>query len=129
MKLAEFRQRFPEYDDLSDSEALAVLSELFPAPESDFGLEEAMSVLAESFKGLEQALRKPEKEKKEKETDYSPLLLALGHQLSKVEAAIVNFHIPETVMPEVKIPEQKQVKSLKVKRNELGYITEIIPTY
>lgn len=129
MKLTDFRHRFPEYDDMPDAEVSIIISELFPAPEKDFRLEEAMELLAESFKGLEKALVKQPKEKEEKKTDYSPLLLALGQQMAKIETAILNYEPPVINIPEVKIPEMKQVKSLKVKRNELGYISEIVPVY
>lgn len=129
MKLTDFRQRFPEYDDMPDADVAIIISELFPAPEKDFRLEDAMEVLAESFKGLEKALAKQPKEKEEKKADYSPLLIALGQQMAKIETAILNYEPPVINIPEVKIPEVKQAKSLKVKRNDLGYITEIIPTY
>ena len=129
MKLTDFRQRFPEYDDMPDADVAIIISELFPATEKDFRLEEAMEVLAESFKGLEKALAKQPKEKEEKKADYSPLLIALGQQMAKIETAILNYEPPVINIPEVKIPEVKQAKSLKVKRNDLGYITEIIPTY
>lgn len=129
MKLTDFRHRFPEYDDMPDAEVAVVLSELFPAPQNDSKLSEAIEVLAESFKSLEKALANPPKAVKEKAVDYSPLMLVLAEQLAKVETAISGFTIPETVIPEVKIPEPKQVKSLKVKRNELGYIVEVIPVY
>ena len=129
MKLTDFRHRFPEYDDMPDADVAIIISELFPAPEKDFRLEEAMEVLAESFKGLEKALAKQPKEKEEKKADYSPLLIALGQQMAKIETAILNYEPPVINIPEVKIPEVKQAKSLKVKRNDLGYITEIIPTY
>lgn len=129
MKLTDFRHRFPEYDDMPDADVAIIISELFPAPEKDFRLEDAMEVLAESFKGLEKALAKQPKEKEEKKADYSPLLIALGQQMAKIETAILNYEPPVINIPEVKIPEVKQAKSLKVKRNDLGYITEIIPTY
>ena len=126
MKLTDFRQRFPEYDDMPDTEVSIIVSELFPAPESDSRLEEAMELLAESFKGLEKALTKPPKEK---DRDYTQLLVSLGQQMANVETAIRSYEHPVINIPEMKLPEIKQAKSLKVKRNELGYITEIIPTY
>jgi len=129
VKLIAFRHKFPEYDDLSDAEALEIISELFSAPESDSRLPEAMMALADGFKSLEKALSKPPKELKEKTVDYAPLLIALGQQLSKIETAISSREYPSIEIPEVKIPEIKQIKSLKVKRNDLGYITEIIPVY
>lgn len=129
MKLTDFRHRFPEYDDMPDTDVAIIISELFPAHEKDFRLEDAMEVLAESFKGLEKALTKRPKEKEEKKTDYSPLLIALGQQMAKIETAILNYEPPVINIPEMKIPEVKQAKSLKVKRNELGYITEIVPVY
>lgn len=129
MKLTDFRHRFPEYDDMPDTEVAIVLSELFPAPQSDSKLSEAIEVLAESFKSLEKALVKPQKTEKEKSVDYTPMMVVLAEQLAKVETAILNYEPPVINIPEVKIPEMRQAKSLKVKRNELGYITEIIPTY
>lgn len=129
MKLTDFRHRFPEYDDMPDADVAIVLSELFPASEKDFRLEEAMEVLAESFKGLEKALVRQPKEKEEKKTDYSPLLLALGQQMAKIETAILNYEPPVINFPEMPTHTPVIAKSLKVKRNELGYITEIIPTY
>jgi len=88
-----------------------------------------MMALADGFKSLEKALSKPPKEPKEKTVDYAPLLIALGQQLSKIETAIHSFEIPQTIINEREMPEPKQVKSLKVKRNDLGYITEILPVY
>jgi len=129
VKLIAFRHKFPEYDDLSDAEALVIISELFSAPESDSRLPEAMMALADGFKSLEKALSKPPKEKEEKKTDYSHLLMALGQQMAKIETAISSREYPSIEIPEVKIPEIKQIKSLKVKRNDLGYITEILPVY
>lgn len=129
MNLTAFRQRFPEYDDIPDMEVSKIVSELFEAPTEHFPIEEAMKVLADGFKSLEQAFMKQPKVEKEKKNDYSAYLTALGLQLSKIETAISDFKVPEIIIPEVKMPEHKQVKSLKVKRNDLGYITEIIPQY
>lgn len=126
MKVTDFRHRFPEYDDMPDAEVSIIVSELFPANENDSKLEEAMLVLADGFKSIEKALAKPGKEQ---DTDYSPLLLSISKQMANIETAIRSYEPPVINFPEIPIHTHVNAKSLKVKRNELGYITEIIPTY
>lgn len=58
--------------------------------------------------------------------DISPYFEMLARQLSKVETAILSNKVS---MPEIVIPANKTVSSFKVKRDEFGYIKEVIPVY
>lgn len=145
MKIKEFRQRFPEYGDLTDGELAKVAStmlsdltddevsesQMVNAPEVTAAVQEvcceleaANALLTTMGNSLKAIAGKKDKEEK----DLSPHFMALGVQLANVEAAIKAIKFPEAEEKEEMAP-MKMCKSFKIVRDEIGNIDSVEPIY
>lgn len=155
MRIDIIRRRFPEYGDLSDAELIELFKSFFDEVMQDkpelrkyheqviaIGVNESLAELKssidsfslnnvyEAISGLKSSIEKMSSKivspptPKDPES-MAPYLAELARLMSKVETAVREIPKAEPVS----IPEPQKVKSLKVKRNELGYISEVIPNY
>jgi len=145
MKIKEFRKRFPEYGDLTDSELAQVAStmlsdlmdedyneaQLVNAPDITDAIKEVCSEIESAHATLKAMcghVRAMSSKKDKEEKDLTPHFMALGMQLSSIEAAIKATQTKVTPEP-IKTPEAKVCTSFKIKRDELGNIDSVIPKY
>lgn len=132
MTLDEFRQEYPEYEDMSDADVLNLI-DLDPGQHQDnvvpalFDIEEAVKELCAIVKGLEIP-----------KTDIAPvvnLLKQVKNALGSLETAVKSIDVNVTVppakapvitVPAVTFPEQKTNWVFDVKRDKNGFISEVI---
>lgn len=145
MKIKEFRQRFPEYGDLTDGELAKVAStmlsdltddevsesQMVNAPEVTAAVQEvcceleaANALLTTMGNSLKAIAGKKDKEEK----DLSPHFMALGVQLANIEAAIKAIQFTEAPEP-MDTEKPMQCKSFKIVRDEIGNIDSVVPQY
>ena len=160
MNIKQFRQRFPEYGDLTDAELADVCHQMLcdltdntdsryvetvTVPGVETAVNEVNSAVGEVanllvkvnnlLAGMNTSLKtistKEEKSQPEMK-DMSPHFMALGMQLSKIEAAILasqNDDTTETPEVETDIAPVPKCIGFKIIRDELGNIDRVIPEY
>ena len=129
MTLDDFRAEYPEYDDMPDDEVMELISaeseeDDEPEPICAPGIESGLSDIAGQLQKIISHITKKQKPDKD-----DAALLAIGLQLQGIESAIKNVKMPVFEATTVTIPENKQIEYLEIKRDELNYITRLIPKY
>ena len=135
MRIDIIRRRFPEYGDMPDDslvEAFKGLIEQITEPMEDEGPKEVVAIgVAEAIADLKSSVEKLTNTVKARPTakdapDITAHLVALGVQMGKVCDAVNSLKLE---VPEKEEKAELVVKSFKIKRGEMGGITEVVPVY
>jgi len=127
MTITDFRQEYPEYSDMPDSEVMAFIGDEPEEDEKEIcapGIESELSAIAATLTKIVTHISKKEKPEKD-----DAALIALGLQLQAIEAAIKGIALPDYAAPVVNIPASRTIEYLDVKRDEFNAITRLVPKY